>query len=251
MGTYTKKVIISFFLYFLIFFIFFFQKIKSENLDFAKKEFLLGNYESAIDISSKLNDLDSKIFQARAISVYAHFFLKDEVAKDKYLEAYEIIKNVSLEETKNADIYLEAAHALGRYGQKIGIMSAITEGIADRVKIYLDKALEINSSHTLANLSKGIWHAEIINQAGKTLGKLLYGADQKKARNHFYKAYKSGNKEISILYELSYGYYLLGEDADLMLAKKYLKELSFIENKAHIEKLYKIKAVKLQNKITY
>ena len=250
MGTYTKKVIISFFLYFLIFFIFFFQKIKSENLDFAKKEFLLGNYESAIDISSKLNDLDSKIFQARAISVYAHFFLKDEVAKDKYLEAYEIIKNVSLEETKNADIYLEAAHALGRYGQKIGIMSAITEGIADRVKRYLDKALKIDDSHTLANLSKGLWHAEIINQAGKTLAKALYGANIKKARNHFSKAYNSGKKEISILYELSYGYYLLGEDEDLILAKKYLKELSLIENKAHIEKLYKNKAIKLQNKIT-
>ena len=30
--------------------------------------------KDAIDISSKLNDLDAKIFQARAISVYAHFF---------------------------------------------------------------------------------------------------------------------------------------------------------------------------------
>jgi hypothetical protein len=249
MGLFTKKVILNFFLYFFIFFIFCFQKIKSENLDFAKKEFLLGNYESAIDISSKLNDLDSKIFQARSMSVYAHFFLKDEVAKNKFLEAYEIVKNASLEETQNADVYLEAAHALGRYGQKIGIMSAITEGIADRVKRYLNKALKIDDSHTLANLSKGLWHAEIINQAGKTLAKALYGANLKKARNHFSKVYNSGKKEISILYELSYGYYLLGEDEDLILAKKYLKELSLIESKAHIEKAYKNKAIKLQNKI--
>ncbi len=76
MGIFTKKVILYSFFYFFIFFIFCFQKIKSENLDFARKEFLLGNYESAIDISSKLNDLDSKIFQARAISVYAHFFFE-------------------------------------------------------------------------------------------------------------------------------------------------------------------------------
>ena len=57
-------------------------------MDLAKKEFLLGNYENAICISSKLNDIDSKIFQARAMSVYAHFFLKDDVAKNKFLEAY-------------------------------------------------------------------------------------------------------------------------------------------------------------------
>ena len=250
MGIFTKKLILNFFLYFFIFLTFFFQKINSENLDFAKKEFLLGNYENAIDISSKLNDLDSKIFHARAISVYAHFFLKDEVAKNKFLEAYEIVKKVSLEETQNADIYLEAAHALGRYGQKIGIMSAITEGIADRVKRYLDKALKIDNSHTLANLSKGLWHAEIINQAGKTLAKALYGANVKKARNHFSKVYTSGKKEISILYELSYGYYLLGEDEDLIIAKNYLKELLLIESKAHIEETYKSKAIKLQNKIT-
>ena len=246
MGIFTKKVI----LYFFIFFIFCFQKIKSENLDFAKKEFLLGNYENAIAISSKLNDLDSKIFLARAISVYANFFLSDEVAKDRFLEAYDIIKSIFSKETQNAEVYLEAAHALGRYGQKIGIMSAITEGIADRVKRYLDKALKIDHSHTLANLSKGLWHAEIINQAGKTLAKALYGANLKKARNHFSKAYNSGKNEISILYELSYGYYLLGEDEDLIIAKKYLKELSLIENKAHIEGLYKSKAIKLQNKIT-
>ena len=250
MGIFTKKVILNFYLSFFIFSIFFFQKINSENLDFAKKEFLLGNYENAIDISSKLKDLDSKIFQARSMSVYAHFFLKDEVAKSKFLEAYEIVKKISLKETLNPEVYLEAAHALGRYGQKIGIMSAITEGIADRVKTYLDKALKIDSSHTLAHLSKGLWHAEIINQAGKTLAKALYGANLKKARNHFSKAYNSDMKEISILYELSYGYYLLGEDEDLILAKKYLKELSLIENKAQIELLFKNKAIKLQNKMT-
>ncbi len=75
-------------------------------------------------------------------------------------------------------------------------MSAITEGIADRVKRYLDKALKIDNSHTLANLSKGLWHAEIINQAGKTLAKALYGASLKKARNHFSKAYNSGKKKL-------------------------------------------------------
>ncbi len=250
MGVFAKKVTLNFLLFFFVFFIFFFSKIKSEDLDYAKKEFLLGNYENAFDVASKLNDIDAKIFQARSISVYAHFFLKDEVAKNKFLEAYEIVKKMSLEETQDADVYVEAAHALGRYGQKIGIMSAITEGIADRVKKYIDKALKIDNSHTLANLSKGLWHAEIINQAGKTLAMALYGANPKKARNHFAKAYSSGKKEISILYELSYGYYLLGEDEDLVLAKKFLKELSLIENKAHIEKLYKIKAIKLQNKIS-
>ena len=107
-----------------------------------------------------------------------------------------------------------------------GGLSMIKDGFVQSNSAVLD------NSHTLANLSKGLWHAEIINQAGKTLAKALYGANLKKARNHFSKAYNSGKNEISILYELSYGYYLLGEDEDLIMAKKYLQELSLIENKA-------------------
>ena len=128
MENFTRKIIFNYFLYSLLFCLISFQKIKAEDLDFAKKEFLLGNYSDAINIASKINDIDAKIFHVRAISVYAHFFLNDELAKIKFLEAYEIIKEVSLKETQRADVY--EAHALGRYGQKIGIMSAITEGIA-------------------------------------------------------------------------------------------------------------------------
>ena len=221
-----------------------------QSLTLARQEFLLGNYEKSIGIANKLDTIEAKVFQSRAISVYAHFFLEDKVAKEKFLDSYQIMKKLSLKVSDNADIYVEAAHALGRYGQKIGIMSAITEGIADRVKNYLDKALKIDASNLIANLSKGLWHAEIINQAGKTLAKAVYGADIKKARKHFAIVYSMNSQEISVLYELAYGYYLLGTNADLLLSKKYLKHLLSLQEIAHVEKYYKIKALKLQNKIS-
>ena len=220
-----------------------------QSLELARHEFLSGNYDKSINIAKKIDTIEAKVFQSRAMSVHAHFFLKDEIAKEKFLASYQIMKKLYSETSDNADIYVEAAHALGRYGQKIGIMPAITEGIADRVKKYLDKALIIDNTNIIANLSKGLWHAEIINQAGKTLAKAVYRADAKKARDHFAKAYNASNKEISVLYELSYGYYLLGNDADIMLSKKYLKHLLSIEGVAHIDKLYKNKAKILQNKI--
>ena len=220
-----------------------------QSVALARQEFLLGNYDKSIGIANKLNTIEAKIFQSRAISVYAHFFLEDEMAKEKFLDAYQIMKKLSFKYPGNAEIYTEAAHALGRYGQKIGIMLAISEGIADRVKNYLDKALKIDNNNIIANLSKGLWHAEIINQAGKTLAKVIYGADINKAREYFTKAYNINSQEISVLYELAYGYYLLGTDADLLLSKKLLKHLLSLQEKAHIDQYYKDKALKLQNKI--
>ena len=82
-----------------------------------------------------------------------NFFKKGEEAKESYLKAYNISKKALLINKTNTLAYTEAAHALGRYGQEIGIMSAITKGIATRVKTYLDKALELDDNNIIANLS--------------------------------------------------------------------------------------------------
>ncbi len=220
-----------------------------EDINLARQEFLLGNYVKSIDIASKLETIDSKIFQARAISIYSFFFKEAEDAKLNYLNAYEIAKISIARDPNNDEAYVEAAHALGRYGQEIGIMAAISKGIADKVKNYIDKALSLNPNNILANLSKGIWHAEVINQAGKTLAKAIYGADIKMARTHFVHVYNLNNDEIGILYELAYGYYLLGTDKDIDLSLNLIKTLTLKKEKAHLDQLYKKIAIDLKRKI--
>ena len=216
------------------------------NLDAARYEFLEGNYELAIEIAGKINSPDAQVFQSRVLSIHTHFFKEGDEAKKHYLKAYEIVSNILNKNKNHVEANVEAAHALGRYGQEIGILSAISEGIADRVKSYLNTALKINNDNIIANISKGIWHAEIINQAGKTLGSVIYGASARDARNHFQKVYSLNNSEISILYELSYGYYLLGEKEDLLISIEYLKKLLSMKNKSHLDQLYKKKAIKLK-----
>lgn len=249
MGVFTRRLKLLIFL--LIHKILLVNYLCSEeiNINTARQEFLLGNYEKSILIASQIDNNEAKIFQSRAISVYAHFFKKGKTAKDDYLFAYQIAKKIIVKDPGNDEAYVEAAHALGRYGQEIGIMNAITEGIADRVKRYLNKALALNSENVIANLSKGIWHAEIINQAGKVLAKVIYGADINQARNHFINAYNFNNKEIGVLYELAYGYHLLDSDEDKNLSLNYIEDLLSKDASAHIDNLYQKKALKLKKEI--
>ncbi len=219
------------------------------NLNTARKEFLLGNYRDSIDIASQIKTYDAKVFQSRIISIYSFFFRDEKEAKLAYLKAYEIAKKAIQEDTYKAAAYVEAAHALGRYGQTIGIMSALSEGIASRVQNYLDKALKIDDHNIIANLSKGIWHAEIINQAGKTLAKAIYGADINEARQHFTKVYNINNNEIGILYELAYGYHLLDTRENVNLSLSYIKSLMSKEAKTNIDNLYQKKALVLKERI--
>ena len=219
------------------------------DLNVAKQEFVNGNYNKSILLASKINTAEAMIFLSRTISIYTNFFKKGDEAKESYLKAYNISKKALLINENNTLAYTEAAHALGRYGQEIGIMSAITEGIATRVKKYLDKALDLDNNNIIANLSKGLWHAEIVNQAGDVLARGVYGAKSETARMYFSKVINLDSNDIAVLYELSYGYLLLGENKDLEISKAYIEKLLNINSISDIDNLYKKKAKELSNKI--
>ena len=222
-----------------------------DSLNSARQAFLKGDYLKSIKISEEIKGVEAKVFNARVLSIYAHFYQDKEEAQLSYLKAYEIAKEAILEDKKNAESYAEAAHALGRYGQKLGIMSAISLGIANRVKKYLDSSLELDNTNIIANLSKGIWHAEIINKAGKTFSKIVYGARVESARDHFKEAFLSGQNQIGVLYELAYGYSLLGEKTDIIKAKQLTNKLLLMKNLSHLDTLYKNKAKKLLDRLKY
>ena len=245
MGNITRKLVTLT----LVFFIFTRFIFAEDSLSKARKLFLKGEYEKAILISEQIKTSEAKVFQSRVISIYTHFYKNSEQAKKSYLNSYKVSKEAISLDKNNAEAYVEAAHSLGRYGQEIGIMAAITKGIADRVKKYLDTALLINNENIIANLSKGIWHAEIVNQAGKTIAKAVYGASANKARSHFKKVVKLNSKEIGILYEISYGYYLLGTPQDIKLSLSYLTQILNINDTSHLDSLYREKAITLRNKV--
>ena len=223
-----------------------FSSLSEDNLDKARNLFINGEYINAIKEASKYDSAEAKILESRILSIYTNFYLKDKVAEESFLKSYEIAKSAIKINPNNDNAYVEAAHSLGRYGQKIGIMAAITKGIADRVKKYLNRALEINPTNILANLSKGIWHAEIINQAGKTVAKAVYGAKVNNAIEHFEIVQnQKESKEIGILYELAYGYSLLNEDIYLDKSKTLIKELLDLPPISDMDTLYIKKSLSL------
>ena len=112
---------------------------------------------------------------------------------------------------------------------------------------------DIDYNNIIANLSIGLWHAEIVNQAGQVMARGIYGAKPETARMHFSKVINltdnHNSDDIAVLYELSYGYLLLGEKKDLEISKAYIEKLLNINSISHIDNLYKKKAKKLSNKI--
>lgn len=80
------------------------------------------------------------------------------------------------------------AYALGRYSQGISIAKALAEGLGGKIRVSLERALELEPDHADAHIAFGTWHAEIIDKVGSLVGGLTYGARKDAGEKHFRRA---------------------------------------------------------------
>jgi len=80
------------------------------------------------------------------------------------------------EDPKNANAHYWMAYALGRYGQAISVVKALSQGLGAKVKAALETTIELQPQHADAHIALGAFHAEVIDKVGKLLGR-TQGAD--------------------------------------------------------------------------
>ena len=215
------------------------SELKEANILFNK-----GEYLESVNLASKNISIESYIFQARTLAIYGHFFLEEEEAIKVFKQASEFAFLALDIDSLNDNAHLEAAHTMGRYSQLIGIVSALKEGYAEKISFHLDEALKINPDNVSAQISKGTWHAEIVDKAG-FMANILYGATSEQARNHYEIALNLDGENIGVLYEISYGLFLLDEKEDILKAKQLLTKAIKLSPINHLDKLYIQKAKNL------
>lgn len=215
------------------------SELKEANILFNK-----GEYLESVNLASKNISIESYIFQARTLAIYGHFFLEEEEAIKVFKQASEFAFLALDMDSLNDNAHLEAAHTMGRYSQLIGIVSALKEGYAEKISFHLDEALKINPDNVSAQISKGTWHAEIVDKAG-FMANILYGATSEQARNHYEIALNLDGENIGVLYEISYGLFLLDEKEDILKAKQLLTKAIKLSPINHLDKLYIKKAKNL------
>jgi len=215
------------------------SELKEANILFNK-----GEYLESVNLASKNISIESYIFQAKTLAIYGHFFLEEEEAIKVFKQASEFAFLALDMDSLNDNAHLEAAHTMGRYSQLIGIVSALKEGYAEKISFHLDEALKINPDNVSAQISKGTWHAEIVDKAG-FMANILYGATSEQARNHYEIALNLDGENIGVLYEISYGLFLLDEKEDILRAKQLLTKAIKLSPINHLDKLYIQKAKNL------
>jgi tetratricopeptide (TPR) repeat protein len=136
----------------------------------------------------------------------------------------------------DANVHYTLALVLGRYSQRISILEALAQGLAQKVHSHLQKALELEPRHAEAHVALGLYHAEIVNKLGSLAARLTYGASAEQAIEHFRKASRLAPASPIVQLERAHGLMLLDSNRYRTEARALFEKVAALEPRDAMEK---------------
>ena len=153
----------------------------------ARQAFDDGRFILAATLCEAEGSAEAYAFAARARTADA--ITRDgDVCLDCLIHAEQSAQTAIDRDPKLAEGYVQLAIAIGFHGRIVGSMEAQSEGLAEKGRAAIDKALELDPANIWARASLGGWHLEIVHRAGSFLAGALYGAREEDGLKLFQEA---------------------------------------------------------------
>lgn len=148
----------------------------ADALQDAWRAYHRGDFQHAFEAGEKLGALGASV-AVKAAGIHAVYLLDDEAeALKRWEQLAQFADKAAAQLPDDASTHYRYAFALGRFSQSISVAKALSQGLAGKVKVALDKTLKIAPKHAEAHSALGLYHAEIVNKVGAMIGGLTYGA---------------------------------------------------------------------------
>ena len=158
-----------------------------------------GRFLEAADLAQALGTSEGYAVAAQSLAIYAHYQATDEEWNEVIERAMRIGEEAVRADPTNPEAHCQYAHAVGRYSQGVGTITAIRQGLAGKVRDALEAALEIDPDYPGAHLTLGGWHADVA--AAGFLARSMYGANREDAIRHYERAMELVPESKILLYE--------------------------------------------------
>ncbi len=123
-----------------------------------------GRYLEAYELAQRLATPEALVLGAKAASLYALYQAKDSEKRSWYERAERMASEAIKKDPNNPEAYFERARALGRLAQYMGILEALTQGMAPRIKGDLEMTLKLKPNHAGAMVALALWHFELVQK---------------------------------------------------------------------------------------
>lgn len=166
----------------------------ADALQNAWRAFHSGDFQHAHEAGLALGPVGASV-AAKALGIHTTYLVKQDAERlARFEQVAQLGETAVVALPKEANSHYRMAFGYGRYGQGLSITKALKIGLAGKIKSALDACIALDPKHAEAHLASALWHAEIVNKVGSTLGGLTYGAKRKLAEQHMAAALKLAPK---------------------------------------------------------
>ena len=158
--------------------------VSAQSIGDAELAFTEGRFVEAADIAEALETSAGYALAAKSLAVYGHYVATGEDERDEVIDrAIRMGEEAVRADSTNAEAHFQSAHAVGRYAQTVGTMTALREGLGGKVRDLLEAALAINPDFAEAHLALAGWHADVA--AAGRVARWMYGGNREEAIAHY------------------------------------------------------------------
>lgn len=187
---------------------------ESEQVQDAWRQYHLGNFARAVEIGAEAGG-QGVVPAAFATTIYAQYIERDEKRKiELFKQAMALCKDAEAGGLSTPNLHYMHAVAMGRYSQFISMIEALAQGFGGRIKEQVEKCLELVPDHAEAHATFAGWHAGISDQAGALMGRMLYGATQDGAHEHYDEAVRLAPDSVVPQIEYARGLQVMYGDSE-------------------------------------
>jgi len=123
-----------------------------------------GRFQEAYEAGLRLGTPEALALAAKGASFCALYQAKDEEKRTWFERAEKAASQAIAKAPDYPEGYFERARALGRLSQYKGILEALAEGLAPRIKGDLEKTLKLKPDHAGAMVALALWHFELVQK---------------------------------------------------------------------------------------
>lgn len=171
----------------------------AQSLDDARSAYAEGRFLEAAELAEALGTSDGYALAAKSLAVHAHFVAPEDEWDPLVERAMRLGDEAVRADSTSAQAHQQAAHALGRYSQGIGTVTALRQGVANQIRERLDAAIALDPYLAEARMALGCWHADI--DAAGFIARRMYGGNRAAAIVLFEQALELKPDSREILYE--------------------------------------------------
>lgn len=149
------------------------------------RQYHLGNFAAAADLGEAMGGA-GLVPAAFATTIYAQYVETDEKRKAQlFQDAIALCQKALDAGIKTPNLHYMHAVSMGRYSQFISMVEALARGFGGRIKDAVEACVELDPRHAEGHVTFGGWHAAITDQAGGLMARMMYGATEDGANEHY------------------------------------------------------------------